>query len=136
MEASCCLHIRYNLELHREEICPFVWLEQDWQNQEWYLFILYMVNSCCSITKLCPAVCNPMDAACRTFLSLASLCPGVCPSSFPLNQWCHLTISSSVTLFSFCLQHFPASFPMNWHLVSGGQSVGASASASIFPMSI
>ena len=35
--------------------------------------------------------------------------PGVCPSSCPLNRWCHPTISSSVTLFSFCPQSFPAS---------------------------
>ena len=34
--------------------------------------------------------------------------PGVCPSSCPLNQWCHPTISSSVA-FSFCLWSFPAS---------------------------
>ena len=34
--------------------------------------------------------------------------------------------------FSFCLQSFPASgsFPVNWHFASGGQSIGASASAS------
>ena len=31
------------------------------------------------------------------------------PSSCPLNWWCHPTISSSVTLFSFCLQSFLAS---------------------------
>ena len=30
--------------------------------------------------------------------------PGVCPNSCPLNVWCHTTISSSVTLFSFSLQ--------------------------------
>ena len=42
--------------------------------------------------------------------------PRVCPSSCPFNQWCHPTISSSVALFSFCLQSFPAwgSFPMSW----------------------
>ena len=28
---------------------------------------------------------------------------GVCPSSCPLNPWCHPTILSSVALFSFCL---------------------------------
>ena len=41
--------------------------------------------------------------------------PRVCPSSCHLNQWCHPTISSSDTLFSFCLQSFPASrsFPMS-----------------------
>ena len=34
--------------------------------------------------------------------------PGVCPSSCPLLRWCHPAISSSVTLFSFCLQSFSA----------------------------
>ena len=33
-----------------------------------------------------------------------SLSPRVHPSSCPLNWWCHPTISSSATLFSFCLQ--------------------------------
>ena len=32
-----------------------------------------------------------------------SLSPGICPSLCPLTQWCHTTISSSATLFSFCL---------------------------------
>ena len=41
-----------------------------------------------------------------------------------------LTISSSATFFSFCLQSFPASesFPMSQLFPSGGQSIGASAS--------
>ena len=45
----------------------------------------------------------------------------------------HLIFS---TLFSFCLQSFPASgsFPMSWLLTSGGQSIGASASASVLPV--
>ena len=49
--------------------------------------------------------------------------PGVCPSSCPLNQWCHPTFLSSVTLFSFCLQSFPASwsFPVSQLFTSGGQ---------------
>ena len=64
--------------------------------------------------------------------------PGIHPSSYLLNQWCHPSISFSITLFSFCLQSFPASgsFPMSWLFVSGGQSFGASASASVFPVSI
>ena len=39
---------------------------------------------------------------------------------------------------SFCLQSFPTSgsFTISWLLTSGGQSSGASASASILPMSI
>ena len=28
--------------------------------------------------------------------------PGVCPSSCPLHRWCHLTVSSSDAVFSFC----------------------------------
>ena len=48
------------------------------------------------------------------------------------------TISSSVTPFSSCPQSFPASgsFPVSWLFTSGGQRTGASASASVLPMSI
>ena len=35
--------------------------------------------------------------------------PGVCSNSCPLSQWWYLIISSSVALFSFCLQSFPIS---------------------------
>ena len=53
-------------------------------------------------------------------------------NSCPLSQWCHSTISSSVALFS-CPQSFPASF-LSQLFASGGQSIGASASASVLPM--
>ena len=64
--------------------------------------------------------------------------PRVCPSSYPLNQQCHPTISSSVALFFFCLQSFPTSgsFPMSQLFTSEGQSIGASASASVLPKSV
>ena len=64
--------------------------------------------------------------------------PKVCPSSCPLHWWCHLAISSSDALFSFCPQSFPASgtFPMSQLFISGDQNIGASVSASILPMSI
>ena len=57
-------------------------------------------------------------------------------NSCPLSQWCHPAISSSVVHFSSCLQSFPASgsFLMSWLFTSGGQSIGASASASVLPM--
>ena len=47
-------------------------------------------------------------------------------------------ISSSVFPFSSCLQSFPesGSFPRSQFFASGGQSVGASASASVLPMNI
>ena len=51
----------------------------------------------------------------------------------PLSWWCHPAISSSVIPFSFCLQSFPASgsFQMSRFFVSGGQSIGVSASVSV-----
>ena len=57
-------------------------------------------------------------------------------SNTTLSQWYYLTISSSATLFSFCLQSFPesGSFPMSQFFTSGGQSTGASAS--VLPMYI
>ena len=62
----------------------------------------------------------------------------VCSNSRPLSQWCHPTISSSVTLFSSCPQSFPesGSFPMSQLFASGDQSIGASASASVLSMNI
>ena len=64
--------------------------------------------------------------------------PGVCSNSCPWKWWLYLTISSSVTPFSFCLQSYPAlgSFPMSHLFTSGGQSIGASDSASVLPMNI
>ena len=66
------------------------------------------------------------------------LSPGVCSNSYSLSQWCHPTISSSVIPFSSCPQSFPelGSFPVSWHFTSGGQNIGASASASVLPMNI
>ena len=64
--------------------------------------------------------------------------PGVYSNSCQSSQWCHPTISSSVTLFSSCPHSFPASgsFPMSWLFPSGGQSIGTSASTSVLPMNI
>ena len=72
---------------------------------------------------------TPWTAAC---LIPCPLPPGVCTNSYPLSQWCHPTISSS------CPQSFPASgsFQMSQLFASGGQSIGASASASVLPRNI
>ena len=61
---------------------------------------------------------------------------GVYPNPCPLSRWCHPTISFSVIPFSSCPQSFPAtwSFPMSQLFASGGQSIGLSASTSVFPM--
>ena len=67
-------------------------------------------------------------------------CPSPTPRAYsnscPSSGWCHPTISSSVVPFSSCLQSLPASgsFPLSQFFSSGGQRIGASASASVFPM--
>ena len=65
-----------------------------------------------------------------------SLTPRVYSNPCPLSWWCHTAISSSVVPFSFCPRYLPAwgSFPMSQLFAWGGQSTGASASASVLPM--
>ena len=69
-------------------------------------------------------------------LPCPSVSPRICSNSSLLNQRCHPTISSSIIPFSSCLQPSPASgsFPMTQLFASGGQTIGVSASASVFPM--
>ena len=62
--------------------------------------------------------------------------PGVYPNSCPSSWWCHPAISSSVVPFSSCPQSLPASefFPMSQLCTWGGQNIGVSALATVFPM--
>ena len=82
----------------------------------------------------CLVVSNSLQ--CHGLQHARLLCPSPIPRAYsnscPLSQWCHPTISSSVIPFSSCLQSFPASgsFQMSQFFASGGQSIGASASAS------
>ena len=72
----------------------------------------------------------------HTRLPCPSPSPGVCSNSCPLSWWCHLTISSSVIYFF--LQSFSASgsFLISQLFISGGLSIGVSASVSVLPMNI
>ena len=90
---------------------------------------------CCSVTQLCPTLCDPMVCTTPGFPVLHHL-PELTQTHF--HWWCHPTISFPVIPFSSCLQSFPASesFPVSWLFTSGGQSIGASASASVLPMNI
>ena len=69
-------------------------------------------------------------------------CPSPTPRAYSnlcsSSRWCHTTISSSVTTFSIGLQSFPASgsFLRSQFFASGGQSIRASASASVIQMNI
>ena len=74
----------------------------------------------------------------HTRLPCPSPTPESCSNSCPLSQWCHPTISSSVVPFSSHFQFFPASgsFTVSQLLASGGQIIGASASAWVLLVNI
>ena len=87
-----------------------------------------------SVTWSCLTLCKSIQA-CQASLSITN--------SWSLPRLMSVeslmpTISSSVIPFSSYLQSFPASmsFPMSQFFASGGQSIGASASASVLPMNI
>ena len=90
-----------------------------------------------SVAQLCPTLCDPYESQ-YARPPCPSPIPRVHSNSRPSSRWCHPTISSSVVPFFSHLQSFPASvaFLISWLFTSGGQSIGASASASVLPMNI
>ena len=116
---------------------------EEWINRDmagfypWFRISFFSHCCCCSGSKSCLTLCDPMDYSTPGFpvhhqiLELAQTRVHWC-------QWCHPTISSSVIPFSSCLQSFPASgndaFQMSQLFTSGGQRIGVSASASVLPM--
>ena len=108
---------------------------------------VYQWDSCLSVLKLTVQSISSVQllSLVRLFVTPWTVahwlpCPspisGAYSNSCPLRQWCHPTISSSVIPFSSYLQSFPTSrsFQMSQFFVSGGQSIGVSASASVLPM--
>ena len=91
---------------------------------------------CCSEDKLCLILWDHVNCS----MSGSSVLHYLLKFSYscPLGGWCYLTISSSVTPFSFSLQSFPASGSslMSRFLASGGQSIGAQLQQQSFPMNI
>ena len=81
---------------------------------------------CCSVTKPCLTLHDPMDCSMPGSSVLHCL---------PRSVHNHLILCCP---FSFCLQTFSASgsFPVNQLFASSGQSIGASASASVLPVNI
>ena len=72
------------------------------------------IYACCCrlVAKSCPTLCDPMDCSSPgspVLHHLPSSTFWVRSNSYPLSQWCYLTISSSAALFSSCLQSFPVS---------------------------
>ena len=142
-DAVCISHLEYYLAPRRKEILPFVttWLDLEdsiltdisqTEKDKYCMFSYVLFSRSVVSDSLRPHRLQHVRLLCH------SLSSGVCSSSCPLNQWCYLTISFSATLFSSCIQSVPAlgSFPMSQPFISGGQSIGASTSASVLPMSI
>ena len=90
---------------------------------------------CCSSAQLCTTLCYSMDCRTSDFIVLHHLLE-LAQTPCPLSQSCHPAISSSAAHFTSCPQFPPVSgsFPMSQLFTSGGQSIGASASASVLPM--
>ena len=100
-----------------------------------------------SVAQSCPTLCDPIDYSTPGFLSftiswsllgLMSI-ESVMPSNH-LILCCPLLLRPSIFLASgsflfIYLFIFSGSFPMSRHFASGGQSIGASVSASVLPMS-
>ena len=83
----------------------------------------------------CVWLCDSMD---YSMPGIPVVSTRVCWNWCQLRWWYHPTIPSCATLFSSCPQSFPpsGSLPMSWLFASNGQSIGASASASVLPMNI
>ena len=105
------------------------------QHPAWYL--VYGVKLISSFQSLSRVSLQPYGLQ-HARPSCPSPTPRVYSNSCPLSCWCHPTISSSVAPFSSCPQSFPASgsVPMSQLFISGGQSIGTSASAPVLPMNI
>ena len=86
-----------------------------------------------SLSHVCLFV-TPWIAACQASLSITNSRSSLKLTSIEL--WCHPAISSSVIPFSSCPQSLQSSesFPLSQLFTWGGQSTGASASASVLQM--
>ena len=74
-----------------------------------FFWVFFAINNqFSSVAQSCPTLCDSMDCPTPRFPvhhQLLELARTQCS----LNWWCHPNISSSVVLFSSCLQSFPAS---------------------------
>ena len=93
--------------------------------------------SCCSVAKLWPTLCDPMNCSTPDFPVLHCLLQFAQTHVHWIDDAMQ-PISSSVISFFSCPQSSPASgfFPMSLLFSAGDQSIRASASASVLPMNI
>ena len=97
-----------------------------------------MAHSCRSVAQSCPTLCDPWTAAHQASMSLTisqSLLKLM--SNELVMPFNHLILCHPLLLLPSILPRFSnKSFPISQLFPSGGQSIGASASASVLPMDI
>ena len=89
-----------------------------------------------TVTTSCLTLCDPVDRSIPGPSLLRGLL--VCSNSCPVSRRWYINILPSAAPFTDCLQTFPTSkpFPMSLLFTSSGQSIRASASATVLPTNI
>ena len=112
---------------------PFLWKSSYFkvkaENFNWIFCCFHFPFSSVQFShSSCPTLCDHMDCSMPGIPVNHQLT--VYSNSCPLNSWCHPTMSSSVTLFSSCLQSFSAlgCFPVSRFFASVCQNIGVSVS--------
>ena len=95
------------------------------------VFLPLNIAVCCSVTKFCLTLCDPMN--CSTTILL---CSEVCSHSCPFSWWCHSTASSSFASSPALNLSSIRVFTVSRLLTLGHQNIGASTSASVLPKNI
>ena len=96
--------------------------------------VIFLWDWCCSVTKSCSTLCDSMDCSMPGSPVFHYL------QEFPQTHVLWVVMPSNHLIlcdpFSSCTQSFPASrsFPVSQFFVSGGQRIGASASALVLPV--
>ena len=131
---DCGLHYVYPLMDKDKRLMEASWWETDCGGN----WVLFWCAGPCSFQFSPVQLLSRVWLLQHTRLPYPSSTPGACSNSCPSSRWCHPTILSSVIPFSSYLQFFPASgsFPVSQFFASGGQSIGALASGSVFPVNI
>ena len=108
---------------------------ENWLVKNPVIYRIYAQFSSVQSLSCVQLIATPWTEACQASLSITNTLSLL---KLLLSPWWHPTVSSSVALFSSCLQTFPASgsFRMSQFFASGGQSIGVSTSGSVLPVNI
>jgi len=90
----------------------------------------------CSVAQSCPTLCNPMDCHTSGFPVLHHLPESAQTHVHWVNDAIQLPHPQSPPPPPAFNLSTSGSFPMSWLFISGGQSTGVSALASVLPMNI